>query len=130
MEFQLPSNLKSTLIPYDTTLKKLAVATRVRTKPGAKPRYPLGNVQNLIPTNIVSSELQQDAVDRINSVPVEQRVNIFSRELDDGKMQVCAVIYHFEGMWIASWLPPAEEDYLYGVSFVFKNVDNQDKIRN
>lgn len=129
MEFQLPSNLKSTLIPYDPALKKLTVKTN-STRTSAKPRYSLGNVQNLIPTDIVSSELQQEAVDRINSVPVEQRVNLFSRELDDGKMQVYAVIYHFEGMWIASWLPPAGEDYLYGVSFAFRNVVNKDKIRN
>jgi hypothetical protein len=102
MQFSLPSNLQQQLLAYDPELKKL-VREQKQTSPKAKPKYPLGNVNDLIPFHIVSASKQQDASDYINSHSAEHRIYKFTKfvniEVDGVKAAeevVHAFIYHFE----------------------------------
>jgi len=127
MQFFLPQNLATELIPYDPTLKKLA---RTR-KPGSKstkPKFPLGQPYDIIPSNVIKTSLVQDAVDNINSNPVRDRYHEFRRivgVLDEAKSITTAILYHYESCWYAAWLPPAgqEGEYVYGYSYAYKNTD-------
>ena len=126
MQFFLPQNLATELIPYDPTLKKLA---RTR-KPGStstKPKFPLGQPYDIIPSSVIKTSLVQDAVDHINSNPVKDRVHEFRRivgVLDEAKSITTAILYHYESCWYAAWLPPAgqEGEYVYGYSYAYKDT--------
>jgi hypothetical protein len=128
MQFQLPQNLQQQLLAYDPELKKL-VREQKQTSPKAKPKYPLGNVNDLIPFHIVSASKQQDASDYINSHSVENRIYKFTKfinvEVDGIKATeevVHAFIYHFESLWVAVWLPGPNDNYIYGYAHAYKNT--------
>lgn len=128
MEFQLPSNLKTELIPYDATLKQLAKLTKQPGTKAAKPKYPLGNVNDLIPEDIVDPAVLQQVVDRINNVYAQDRCHTF-RPTDEG-VKSTAILYHYEQLWIAAWLPPEGEEnvYVYGYAYAFKDTESARKL--
>jgi hypothetical protein len=128
MQFSLPSNLQQELLAYDPALKKLAQENK-QAKPKTKPKYPLGNVNDLIPFHIVSASKQQHAIDYINSHNVENRIYKFTKfvniEVDGVKATeevVHAFIYHFESLWVAVWLPNPDDNYIYGYAHAYKNT--------
>ena len=125
MQFALPSNLQQELLAYDPKLKAL-VKEQEPKKSTKKAKYPLGNIPHLIPENVVRAGLQQDAIDRINTVGVSERYHRFTKVVDIATPQArtitTAVLYHFEQCWYAAWLPAKGEDYLYGYAFAFKNT--------
>jgi hypothetical protein len=130
MQFQLPSNLQTELLAYDPKLKALvAEQTRLNKKPGAKPKYPLGNINDLIPADVVAPSLQQQAIDHINSQLAPERHQIFTR-IKGQDIKVSAIIYHFEQCWVAAWLPPKgkESEYVYGYTVAYKNTTSALKV--
>ncbi len=133
MEFRLPSNLQQELLAYDPALKKLAAAKK-QANPKAKAKYPLGNVNDLIPSHIVHPEELQQAVDYINSRPVNTRFYKFDKPkqvIEDGnivvKLCTYAILFHFESLWVAAWLPGPNEDYLYGYAHAYRNTESGKK---
>ena len=95
MEFRLPSNLQQELLAYDPALKKLA-AEKKQANPKAKAKYPLGNVNDLIPSHIVHPEELQQAVDYINSRAVDTRFYKFDKPkqvIEDGNIVVKLCTY-------------------------------------
>ena len=122
MQFQLPTNLQIELLAYDPTLKKLARTNNSKTK-STKSKFPLGQPIDIIPQDVLRTSLVQDAIDAINSCPIQQRVHEFKRMNGFAKTMTCAVLYHYESCWYAAWLPPKgqEQDYVYGYSFAYKD---------
>jgi hypothetical protein len=122
MQFNLPSNLKTELISYDSKLRAIArLAKANEAKESGKPTYPLGNVNNLLPIEIVPAEEQQTAIDHINSQPVERRFYKFKRTDPDGANYVHAIIYHYESLWVAAWIAPKGSDYVFGYTMAHKS---------
>jgi hypothetical protein len=128
MQFQLPSNLQTQLLAYDPTLKKLAQQNKPKTQT-KKAKYPLGNVKDLIPREIMPESIHQDATNHINSVGVADRYQLFTR-FKDQTLVPYAILYHFEQCWYAAWLPPKgqEDNYLYGYAVAFKDTEASAKV--
>ena len=127
MEFCLPTNLQNELIPYDPTLKKLARTEKQAKATTKKSKYPLGNPPQLMPLDIVRESLQQEAVDTINASAAPDRHHEFKLpvgNIPNVEYVVHAVMYHYEGVWVAAWLPPKgkENDYVYGYTYCFKDT--------
>jgi hypothetical protein len=131
MQFQLPSNLQTELLAYDPTLKVLAKEAKAKTTKKAK--YPLGNIPHLIPHNVVRETDQQAAIDHINQQKAPDRFQIFTTPVDvatpQARLKVIAILYHYEQVWYAAWLPPKQEadQYVYGHAYAFKNTSAVDK---
>jgi hypothetical protein len=129
MQFSLPTNLQAELVAYDPQLKALA-----RTKKQAttkKSKYPLGNPNDIIPTEVIAQSLLQDAIDNINGVPAADRYQEFTRietVIENGlvtsKPVTKAILYHYEQCWYAAWLPPKgkKSEYVYGYSYAYKDT--------
>ena len=125
MQFQLPQSLQVELLAYDPTLKQLARTTNAKTK-STKPKFPLGQPYNFVPEDAIKASLVQDAIDLINAEPVERRHHEFKRITgfgSDAKSSTVGILYHYESVWYAAWLPPKgkEQDYVYGFAFAYKN---------
>jgi hypothetical protein len=126
MQFQLPSNLQTELLAYDPTLKVLAKQTK--NTPTKKAKYPLGNIPHLIPHNVVRESDQQAAIDHINQQKAPDRYRVFTAPVDvatpQARLKVIAILYHYEQVWYAAWLPPKQEadQYVYGHAYAFKNT--------
>jgi hypothetical protein len=130
MQFHLPSNLKDAVISYDPVRKKQRrVVTNPTGQPRAKSKYPLGNPIDLIPPDVISPERLADAIETINSSLAADRYHSFVKVqvLEENPFSsienVYAAIFHFESLWIAVWLPPANRqgEYVYGYTRAFKN---------
>ena len=127
MEFRLPENLHTQLLAYDPALKALAKQQQAANKPASpkkKAKYPIGNINDLIPTNIVSAADMQSAVDYINgqTAPYKYRV-FYAPHNPDQRAVVKAIIYYWESVWVAAWLPAEGEDYLYGISYAVSTTN-------
>jgi hypothetical protein len=125
MQFQLPENLQVELLAYDPTLKQLARTTNAKTK-STKPKFPLGQPHGFVPEDAIKASLVQDAIDLINAEPVERRHHEFKRITGfgpDAKSSTVGILYHYESVWYAAWLPPKgkEQDYVYGFAFAYKD---------
>jgi len=126
MQFKLPSNLQTELLAYDPTLKVLAKQTNNKTTKKAK--YPLGNIPHLIPHNVVRESDQQAAIDEINQQAAPDRFKVFTTPVDvatpQARLKVIAILYHYEQVWYAAWLPPKRQadEYVYGHAYAFKNT--------
>jgi hypothetical protein len=127
MQFQLPTNLQTKLIAYDPQLKALArTQTQSTTK---KSKYPLGNPVDLIPNDIITAARLQDAIDAINKEQAPGRYREFTKVTAEGTI-THAVLYHYESVWYAAWLPPKnkEADYIYGYTYAYKDTDTTRKV--
>jgi hypothetical protein len=125
MQFQLPENLQIELLAYDPALKKLARTTNSKTKT-SKPKFPLGQPYGFVPEDAIKTSLVQDAIDLINAEPVERRHHEFKRITGfgpDAKSSTVGILYHYESVWYAAWLPPKgkEQDYVYGFAIAYKD---------
>lgn len=125
MQFQLPQGLQVELLAYDPTLKQLARTTNSKTK-SSKPKFPLGQPYGFVPEDAIKASLMQDAIDLINAEPVERRHHEFKRITGfgpDAKSSTVGILYHYESVWYAAWLPPKgkEQDYVYGFAFAYKD---------
>jgi hypothetical protein len=121
MHFQLPDNIKQEVIKYDKTLKVLATEPN---KPSTqrKVSHPKGNVQNLIPTDVVRQDYYQTAIDQINKASAANSFHQFKRPVLGQAPETYAVIYHHRQLWVALWLPNRQDDgYLYGISIAFRD---------
>jgi hypothetical protein len=129
MEFRLPTNLQTQLLAYDPKLKHLQREQK-STEPKAKPKFPLGAVFDLIPADVVDPDTLQRVVTEINSREVKHRHAQFKRLVDPTNPNAGsithAIIYHYEKIWYAAWLPPRgqEKDYVYGYAYAYKNLDS------
>jgi hypothetical protein len=121
MQFQLPTNLQSELIAYDPQLKALARSQKQSTT--KKSKYPLGNPIDLIPNDIITAARLQDAIDAINKDPAPGRYREFTKVTSTGTI-THAILYHYEQVWYAAWLPPKgkESDYIYGYTYAYKDT--------
>ena len=128
MQFKLPSNLQTELLAYDPTLKVLAKQAQAKAAPTKKAKYPLGNIPHLIPHNVVRESDQQAAIDHINQQSAPDRYRVFTTPVDvatpQARLKVIAILYHYEQVWYAAWLPPKQQkdEYLYGHAYAFKNT--------
>jgi hypothetical protein len=124
MQFSLPSNLKEQLIAYDPKLKALARSSKPKPSKSKKSQYPLGVPEDLIPEHIVEKEYVIQAVKTINQQEASQRYRCFTTRSYDQDMKSIttakAIVYHFQSMWIAAWLPNKNEDYIFGYTYAFK----------
>jgi len=125
MQFQLPQGLQVELLAYDPTLKQLARTTNSKTK-STKPKFPLGQPYSFVPEDAIKTSLVQDAINLINAEPVERRYHEFKRITGfgaDAKSSTVGILYHYESVWYAAWLPPKgkEQDYVYGFAFAYKD---------
>lgn len=125
MQFQLPENLQVELLAYDPTLKQLARTTNAKIK-SAKLKFPLGQPYTFVPEDAIKASLVQDAIDLINAEPVERRWHEFKRITGfgpDAKSSTVGILYHYESVWYAAWLPPKgkEQDYVYGFAIAYKD---------
>jgi hypothetical protein len=124
MQFSLPSNLKEQLIAYDPKLKALARSSKP--SKSKKSQYPLGVPEDLIPEHIVDKEHVIQAVKVINQQEASQRYRCFTNRSYNQDMQSIttakAIVYHFQSMWIAAWLPNKDEDYIFGYTYAFKTA--------
>ena len=121
MQFQLPTNLQTKLVAYDPQLKALARTQKQSTT--KKSKYPLGNPVDLIPTDIISATALQKAIDSINQELAPGRYCEFTKVTTKGTI-THAVLYHYEQVWYAAWLPPTdkEADYIYGYTYAYKDT--------
>ena len=121
MEFRLPENLHHQLLAYDPALKALAKEKKAPNKPARerkKAKYPIGNINDLIPANIVDPAAMQLAIDRLNLNAAPNKHHVFySPSSSVANRKVKAIIYYWESVWVAAWFPNADEDYLYGFSY-------------
>ena len=122
MEFRLPENLHTQLLAYDPALKALAKQQQAANKPAStkkKAKYPIGNINDLIPTNIVDPAAMQLAIDQLNLNIAPDKHHVFYSPLTSSVVgiKVKAIIYYWESVWVAAWFPNADEDYLYGFSY-------------
>ena len=122
MEFRLPKNLHHQLLAYDPALKALAKEQQAANKPASsrtKAKYPIGNINDLIPANIVSAADMQLAIDRLNLNIAPNKHHVFYSPLTSSVVdrKVKAIIYYWESVWVAAWFPNADEEYLYGFSY-------------
>ena len=126
MEFRLPTNLQTKLVAYDPQLKALARTQKQSTT--KKSKYPLGNPVDLIPNDIIPAARLQDAIDAINLAAAPGRYREFTRDTDAGII-THAILYHYESVWYAAWLPPKgkETDYIYGYTYAYKDTDTTRK---
>jgi hypothetical protein len=126
MQFSLPSNLKEQLIAYDPKLKALARSSKPKPSKSKKSQYPLGVPEDLIPEHIVDKEHVIQAVKVINQQEASQRYRCFTNRSYNQDMQSIttakAIVYHFQSMWIAAWLPNKDEDYIFGYTYAFKTA--------
>ena len=126
MQFSLPSNLKEQLIAYDPKLKALARSSKPKPSKSKKAQYPLGVPEDLIPEHIVDKEHVIQAVKVINQQEASQRYRCFTNRSYNQDMQSIttakAIVYHFQSMWIAAWLPNKDEDYIFGYTYAFKTA--------
>jgi len=124
MQFSLPSNLKEQLIAYDPKLKALARSSEP--SKSKKSQYPLGVPEDLIPEHIVDKEHVIQAVKVINQQEASRRYRCFTNRSYNQDMQSIttakAIVYHFQSMWIAAWLPNKDEDYIFGYTYAFKTA--------
>jgi len=127
MQFQLPANLRTELLAYDPKLKALAKAATTPVSKPKKPRSHLGLPNDIIPAHIVMPSNLLAAIIAINQEEVPYRYHTFSRVTYDKDMvattKLKAVVYHYESLWIAAWLPNPGEDYIYGFTYAFKNTE-------
>ena len=126
MNFRLPTNLQTKLVAYDPQLKALARTQKQSTT--KKSKYPLGNPVDLIPNDIIPAARLQDAIDDINQEAAPSRYREFTKVTDAGTI-THAVLYHYESVWYAAWLPPSdkEADYIYGYTYAYKDTDTTRK---
>lgn len=124
MQFQLPANLRTELLAYDPKSKALAKAIATANKP-KKQRTHLGLPDDIIPAHIITPNDLLAAVTAINQVEMPYRYHTFSIDTKDmiATKKLKAVVYHYESLWIAAWLPNAGEDYIYGFTYAFKNTE-------
>ena len=132
MEFRLPENLHHQLLAYDPALKALAKEKKAAEKPEEarkKSKYPIGNINDLIPANIVDAARMQSAVDYINAQTAPDKFRVFRKPANsDGSIgAVKAIIYYWESVWVAAWFPNADEDYLYGFSYAISTTKAEQK---
>ena len=127
MQFQLPTNLQTKLIAYDPQLKALARTQKESTT--KKSKYPLGNPVDLIPNDIITAARLQDAIDAINKEQAPGRYREFTKVTTEGTI-THAILYHYEQVWYAAWLPPKgkEADYIYGYTYAYKDTDTTRKV--
>ena len=121
MQFRLPTQLQQELLAYDPAFKALAKQQKTTNKT-KKAAYPLGKPNQLIPTEVLPVSLYNDAIDNINSQAASNRYQLFTR-IVDRVVTPYAILYHFEQVWYAAWLPPKgkEDQYIYGYSYAFKD---------
>ena len=126
MEFRLPTNLQTKLIAYDPQLKALARTQKQSTT--KKSKYPLGNPVDLIPNDIIPATALQNAIDAINLAAAPGRYREFTKVTTEGTI-THAILYHYESVWYAAWLPPSdkEADYIYGYTYAYKDNDTTRK---
>jgi len=129
MEFKLSDSLSNTLVSYDKTRKKEAAQIK-RSTNVKKKKHQFGNINYLIPFDVVSAKDQQKAADHINKSLCENRVYDF---YDKPQGNSIAFIYHYESLWVACWLPwnikdqcftsrdSLGQDYIYGFSFAHRD---------
>ena len=121
MEFRLPENLHHQLLAYDPALKALVKEQKAANKPEGerkKAKYPIGNINDLIPANIVDPAAMQTVIDRLNLNIAPNKHHVFySSSSSIANRKVKAIIYYWESVWVAAWFPNADEDYLYGFSY-------------
>ena len=128
MQFQLPSNLQQELLAYDPALKKLAQETKAAA-PKRKAKYPLGNLPRFIPDGIVTDAQWQQMVDDINKETAPNRFRYLHRiKMDENNRpydHVYFMMYHWESVWYAAWLPPKgqEDQYVYGYAFAYRDTN-------
>ena len=132
MEFRLPENLHHQLLAYDPALKALAkekVITDGSATTKKKSKYPIGNINDLIPVDIVPAAEMQRAVDRINAQIAQRKYIVFYKQVPKTNNEITyahnivkAILYYYESTWIAAWLPNEDEDYLYGFSYAISTT--------
>lgn len=132
MEFRLPTNLQTELLSYDPALKRLA-RTETKGSKTKKSKHPLGTPPLLIPAEVVRESLQQEAVDIINASAAADRHHQFRLPvgaIPNVDFITHAIIYHYEGVWVAAWLPPKgkDKDYVYGYTYCFKDTSANRKM--
>ena len=129
MEFKLPDSLSDTLVSYDATRRKAAAEAK-RSTNVKKKKHQFGNINDLIPFDVVSAEDQQKAANHINKSLCEDRYYEFYTGLQGTPI---AFVYHYESIWVACWLPwsikdqcftatrPNGKNYIYGFSFAHRD---------
>lgn len=128
MQFRLPEQLQNELLAYDPQLKALAKEAKAKTSTRKKTAYPLGQPHNIIPADVVRESLLNDAITNINSNNVNYRFHSFTRVVNvatpEAKTIPYAILYHWENIWYAAWMPPKgkEDEYVYGYSYMFKDT--------
>lgn len=132
MQFNLPSNLKDAIVAYDPSRKSIQRVRAVSSgAPRNKSKYPLGNPFDLIPPDVVPAEQLANAIQLINSSPAPLRHHSFRRLKFNKKCDMnpedytYAIIFHFESLWVAAWLPPDKDkgSYVFGYARAFKNLN-------
>jgi hypothetical protein len=126
MHFQLPTELQNQLLAYDPALKRLIKTQKSEQLEQPKRKsnpYPIGNVNDLIPANIVSANELQQAVDHINRVLAPEKYYTFytqvtAEQVAELEPKVKAILYYAKSTWIALWLPPAKDtSYIFGCAY-------------
>jgi hypothetical protein len=126
MRFQLPTELQNQLLAYDPALKHLIKAQKSEQLEQPKKKsnpYPIGNVNDLIPADIVSASELQQAVDHINKVLAPEKyyafyIRVTAEQVAGLGPKVKAILYYTKSTWIALWLPPAEDtSYIFGCAY-------------
>lgn len=133
MQFQLPSDLQTQLIAYDPSLKKLAREQKAKSAKTKKSKYPVGLPPVLIPEEIVRSSVYENAIDEINANTAAERFHEFRNPvgtIPNVEYITHAVIYHWEGLWVAAWLPPKDKasEYIYGFTYCYKDIASTRKM--
>lgn len=119
MHFQLPEQLRDSLLEYDAVLKPLAIAKKREQAAERKTTFPLGLPNDLIPYDICSEDEQLKIVQDTNRVPAKDRH--FQTSNQNGAF----VIMHHESAWYGVWLyNPTHKNagqYVYGVKVAYKS---------
>ena len=134
MQFRLPEQLQNELVAYDPALKALARSRKPKSGASKKSKFPLGQPSDLIPASIIRQSQIDEAIEQINASFAPDRYHIFTRiknvATPEATTTTFAIIYHYERVWYAAWLPPEgkESDYIYGFSVAYKDTETSRKL--
>lgn len=122
MQFQLPANLRDQVAAYDPALRAMLAAQKAANGAAKKKSStPLGAPDDLLPTEVLSTEDQLAIIKTINGKAAADRFKVGATE------NHAYLVYHHESMWVAAWcltdyddLLAPEVPYIYGLTVAYK----------
>ena len=141
MKFNLPTNVQEEVKQYDPEVRAMvelqkeleAAEKKAKAKPRKTREYRRGNPAQLVPLDLFSKDEEealhqyQNLIKEISDNEDGTKGHAIHRRITDATGEITGFIYYYRYLWVATWIPPKEEDgsrpYVYGVSVAFKDTE-------